>query len=124
MDPFWDNAPAAYWSVVELNCGILCSCLPTLRPLVRRFVPQSLTSDGDSHSGKDGLTNRHSSVGDMCSVRELEDGIYMQKEIEMQSMSTAELAKRSGVIITNFEDTMYGKEIVAQSSKGQLRRPT
>ncbi|KAF2740976.1 hypothetical protein EJ04DRAFT_419179, partial [Polyplosphaeria fusca] len=37
-DPFWDNAPAAYWSVVELNCGILCACLPTLRPLVSKVM--------------------------------------------------------------------------------------
>lgn len=36
-DPTWDNVPSAYWSVVELNCGILCASLPTLRPLLRRW---------------------------------------------------------------------------------------
>ncbi|KAF2712012.1 hypothetical protein K504DRAFT_363733, partial [Pleomassaria siparia CBS 279.74] len=38
-DPFWDNAPAAYWSVIELNCGIICACLPTLRPLIQKAIP-------------------------------------------------------------------------------------
>ena len=36
-DPTWDNVPSAYWSVVELNCGILCASLPPLRPLLRRL---------------------------------------------------------------------------------------
>ncbi|KAK3392708.1 hypothetical protein B0H63DRAFT_386995, partial [Podospora didyma] len=45
-DPTWDNVPSAYWSVVELNCGILCASLPPLRPLLRRF---NIT--GMSHHG-------------------------------------------------------------------------
>lgn len=36
-DPSWDNVPSAYWSIVELNCGILCASLPPLRPLMRHF---------------------------------------------------------------------------------------
>ncbi|KAK3342001.1 hypothetical protein B0T25DRAFT_438833, partial [Lasiosphaeria hispida] len=35
-DPTWDNVPSAYWSIVEINCGILCASLPPLRPLLRR----------------------------------------------------------------------------------------
>jgi hypothetical protein len=38
-DPTWDNVPTSYLSVVELNCGILCASLPTLRPLLRRIIP-------------------------------------------------------------------------------------
>jgi hypothetical protein len=29
--------PTSYWTVVELNCGIVCASLPTLRPLLRRL---------------------------------------------------------------------------------------
>lgn len=46
-DPTWDNVPSAYWSIVELNCGILCASLPPLRPLLRYF-------------GLAGLSNRSS----------------------------------------------------------------
>jgi hypothetical protein len=37
-DSTWDNVPTSYWSVIELNTGILCACLPTLRPLLRKFT--------------------------------------------------------------------------------------
>ncbi|KAL4771718.1 hypothetical protein BDW60DRAFT_207783 [Aspergillus nidulans var. acristatus] len=33
-DPFCDNVGAATWSAVEYNVGIICACLPTLRPLL------------------------------------------------------------------------------------------
>ncbi|KAF2749001.1 hypothetical protein M011DRAFT_475753 [Sporormia fimetaria CBS 119925] len=52
-DPFWDNAPTAYWSVVELNCGILCACLPTLRPLVQRILPRLVGTDRKGRSVRD-----------------------------------------------------------------------
>jgi hypothetical protein len=36
-DPSWENTGAAIWSAVELNTAIICSCLPTLRPLLAKF---------------------------------------------------------------------------------------
>ncbi|KAE9364036.1 hypothetical protein N431DRAFT_475032 [Stipitochalara longipes BDJ] len=42
-DPTWDDEAAATWSALELNMGIVCSCLPTLRPLVTRILPRFLT---------------------------------------------------------------------------------
>jgi hypothetical protein len=44
-DPTWDNEAAATWSILELNMGIVCSCLPTLRPLVTRIVPKFWTAN-------------------------------------------------------------------------------
>ncbi|KAK7177430.1 hypothetical protein PSPO01_16522 [Paraphaeosphaeria sporulosa] len=38
-DPTYDNPSAATWSSVETNIGIICSCLPCLRPLVLRLMP-------------------------------------------------------------------------------------
>lgn len=38
-DPTWDNVGPNSWSIVELNCAILCSNFPTLRPLVLRYFP-------------------------------------------------------------------------------------
>jgi hypothetical protein len=48
-DPPWDNIGTAVWSIVELNTAIICSSLPTLRPLLSRFIP-GLSSASYSHS--------------------------------------------------------------------------
>lgn len=39
-DVTWENPLAAIWSSVEINTGILCSCLPTLRSYVSRLFPR------------------------------------------------------------------------------------
>ncbi|KAL4886330.1 hypothetical protein BJY04DRAFT_213857 [Aspergillus karnatakaensis] len=43
-DPTYDNIGAATWSAIECNTGIICACLPTLRPLISRIIPQLLSS--------------------------------------------------------------------------------
>jgi hypothetical protein len=43
-DVTWENPLAAIWSSVEINTGILCSCLPTLRSCVARVFPKLLDS--------------------------------------------------------------------------------
>ncbi|KAF1832247.1 hypothetical protein BDW02DRAFT_555181 [Decorospora gaudefroyi] len=43
-DPTYDNTPAATWSAVEVNVGIICSCLPLLRPLLTRWLPTAFPS--------------------------------------------------------------------------------
>ncbi|KAF2193413.1 hypothetical protein K469DRAFT_712164 [Zopfia rhizophila CBS 207.26] len=43
-DQTFDNPPAATWSSVETNVGIICSCLPCLRPLMARCFPGRFSS--------------------------------------------------------------------------------
>jgi len=43
-DVTWDNVGAATWSAVELNVGIVCACLPTMRPLINAISPKLLDS--------------------------------------------------------------------------------
>ncbi|PWY79594.1 hypothetical protein BO70DRAFT_397077 [Aspergillus heteromorphus CBS 117.55] len=43
-DPTYDNVGAASWSAIECNTGIICACLPTLRPLVSHFLPHLLST--------------------------------------------------------------------------------
>ncbi len=38
-DPTYTNPPSAMWSDVEMNIGIVTSCLPILRPLISRSFP-------------------------------------------------------------------------------------
>ncbi|KAL2845242.1 hypothetical protein BJY01DRAFT_247830 [Aspergillus pseudoustus] len=65
-DPTYDNIGAASWSSIECNTGIICACLPTLRPLISRIIPQLLSS----------LTSRHphsKSKSKNCSRAHLHD---------------------------------------------------
>lgn len=43
-DQSYDNPAAATWSSVETNVGIICSCLPLLRPLMTRWLPGVFSS--------------------------------------------------------------------------------
>jgi hypothetical protein len=52
QDPTYDNPPAATWSSVETNVGIICSCLPLLRPLLARWVPKAFPSRRRSISSR------------------------------------------------------------------------
>lgn len=57
-DPTWHNVGPGSWSLVELNCAILCSNLPTLRPLVVRYFPTF--GLGGSRGASTGGYQRHS----------------------------------------------------------------
>jgi hypothetical protein len=35
-DPFFDSLPINTWSMVEVNIGILCASIPSLKPLISR----------------------------------------------------------------------------------------
>ncbi|KAL6818943.1 hypothetical protein GGI42DRAFT_359809 [Trichoderma sp. SZMC 28013] len=47
IDLTWGMSQAFIWSSVEPNIGIVCACLPTFRPLMRRFIPQWFSSSVD-----------------------------------------------------------------------------
>ncbi|KAI9830157.1 MAG: hypothetical protein M1819_005834 [Sarea resinae] len=51
-DSTW-TLKSTMWTVVELNIGIICACLPTLRPIIAKIVPFVLgrTTDFLSSSG-------------------------------------------------------------------------
>jgi hypothetical protein len=81
-DPFYAFAPLMTWSTVEVNVGILCACLPTLRPLfsksqrdrtraIKGFSLQNkndiLEGGGEIHS----LHSRSSSAGSNIMAKEL-----------------------------------------------------
>ncbi|KAI0838700.1 MFS general substrate transporter [Hypoxylon sp. FL0890] len=38
----WNASFALMWSAVEVNVGIICACIPTLKPLIRRILPAML----------------------------------------------------------------------------------
>lgn len=47
----WENVASSLWSVGELTSALTCACIPTLRPLVGRFLPSFATQAGRSSKG-------------------------------------------------------------------------
>lgn len=79
-DPTYDNPPAATWSSVETNVGIICSCLPLLRPLVVRWMPDHVSSYKRSGKSKQKL---YAMMGS-----DRRRGPKSQSEIGLDSMTT------------------------------------
>ncbi|KAK8029729.1 hypothetical protein PG993_011020 [Apiospora rasikravindrae] len=62
-DPTWEYVDLSILSLTELCSGTICPCLPTLRPLVARWLPASLTSTAvsltlNTKGGNRSTTNR------------------------------------------------------------------
>lgn len=43
-DLTYDNVAPATWSAIELNVGIICACIPALRPVISLIFPKMLSS--------------------------------------------------------------------------------
>ncbi|KIW24041.1 uncharacterized protein PV07_09780 [Cladophialophora immunda] len=43
-DLTYDNVGAATWSAAELNVGIMCACIPAMRPVISLIFPRLLSS--------------------------------------------------------------------------------
>ncbi|KAI2625946.1 MFS general substrate transporter [Hypoxylon sp. NC1633] len=60
----WNASLSLMWSAVEVNVGIICACIPTLKPLIRRILPAMLvdpnatrTYDKETSTDGDGSSN-------------------------------------------------------------------
>jgi hypothetical protein len=62
-DPYWDGEAAATWSIIELNLGIVCGCLPVLRPLLVKIMPGFTKAP---HTGSSSQTRRRYREGKMA----------------------------------------------------------
>lgn len=58
-DWLWDTVHLAVWSVIELNVGIIAGSLPSLRPLVRRFLGSIYGSGSRGGAGGGGRSNNN-----------------------------------------------------------------
>lgn len=48
----WNAAFIFMWSAIEVNVGIMCACVPGLKPLVTRFMPHILRDSVDAATEK------------------------------------------------------------------------
>lgn len=88
LDPTYDNPPAATWSSVEVNIGIICSCLPLLRPLGKRWLPNVTSSYKRKTKGQD------RTYAKMGSRKDLEPAASPQ-EYNLSSLGTKSLITSS-----------------------------
>ncbi|KAI9751734.1 MAG: hypothetical protein M4579_005925 [Chaenotheca gracillima] len=49
-DPTWSFVESAYWTNAEVTLSIVCACLPTMRPLVRRVTTGNFRAPGSGSS--------------------------------------------------------------------------
>jgi len=47
INPTWDYIAIGYWSTIEINVGIICACMPSIRLLLLRFFPRFMGTTKD-----------------------------------------------------------------------------
>jgi hypothetical protein len=83
-DVTWEMAVTAYLSTIETSLGIICACVPTLRPLVKKISPALVESSNKAASGY-GNTTRMDTPRPSKQKSAQGSGIYIQKEVEFHS---------------------------------------
>lgn len=48
INPTWDQVDVVTWSAIEVNVGIICACLPTIRVILVRFFPSIMGTTKNS----------------------------------------------------------------------------
>ena len=57
-DATWVITSAMYWSVIEINIGILAASIPSFKSIVRRYFPRLLGSSYEQHYDPDQRRDR------------------------------------------------------------------
>jgi hypothetical protein len=97
VDASYDNPPAATWSSVESNVGIICACLPLLRPLITKWLPRAFPSRHRSvysHSRPNNARN-YGSRGGSKALRTKDDFVL---DVTKRSNNSSEDARDIQVI--------------------------
>jgi hypothetical protein len=126
-DPTWDNVPVAYWSVIELNSGIICASAATLRPLLRKIIP-GLHSNSEAYRynlDKTSLktsTTGHDGAPDPYSIPELAISPSPKSEVsdplQPARLSPLPLGARDSTFTASTEESQSGLRLPRQSHHG------
>lgn len=58
LNPTWDFFNVALWSDIEINVGIICVCMPSLRVLLTRIFPKMLGTSQKSYGMHSGTASK------------------------------------------------------------------
>lgn len=86
-NPTWDQWIVAWWSTIEVNVGMICTCLPTLRLILVRAAPRIFSTNASRHGKSDvAHTSRYSR----------NSHIMGHKQIELASIETSPVEDGNG----------------------------
>lgn len=69
----WDNLPVAMWSTVEINVGLICACMPSIRILLVRVFPRILGTTKNTSTNEYYTQGSHNRIGANVSVGRSKD---------------------------------------------------
>ncbi|EGU86874.1 hypothetical protein FOXB_02584 [Fusarium oxysporum f. sp. conglutinans Fo5176] len=97
QNPTWDSFETCYWSVIEINVGLWCVCLPDLRILILKAFPRLGSSiDSGPRNPHQGSSAPRQQGRTPSTSRHTESTIFKGKPSQAQqeaSSSTAELVE-------------------------------
>lgn len=87
-DVTWDGFDLWIWTAVEVNLGVICGCVPSLKPLVFRYRSRSTTYGGSNTNGstskrKSNTLNMELSIVDRGEV--ITSPAFDFKQVEVQN---------------------------------------
>lgn len=65
LDVPYDSYDVCIWTAVEISTGLFCACAPATKPLLRKLVPQLISSVSGSTNGSpaENFKSRHVGLG-------------------------------------------------------------
>jgi len=60
----WNASLSFMWSAVEVNVGIICACIPTLKPLIIRILPAMLVDPDGTRRQSSSLDTKPRTISD------------------------------------------------------------
>lgn len=114
-DTTFDNGPAAYWSAIEANVGIICASLPTLKAFISRCSPRLFsTSAGTRTWYGTGITAVSVPRSRKASRWEEDDSF-----IRVQGVSSVEMKSVRGDSVEKVQDMdIHVTTIVSRTEEG------
>ena len=109
----WYASLSFMWSAVEVNLGIVCACVPSLKPLFLRFLPGFIRSAGDvslNRASADPEKKAPDDSTDLGISQDPEDtsGLQLTNPAALKSPSAAEYRGGSGDDELGFLDFLTG----------------
>jgi hypothetical protein len=88
-NPTWDNLATAQWSTIEINVGIICACMPSMRVLLLKIFPRlkgttNQSSANGYYASNNNHANRSSSKRIGTSSQVGTDGINFSKSFTLK----------------------------------------
>jgi hypothetical protein len=68
-NPTWDQADVIHWSNIEINVGIICACMPSLRVIFVRMFPKILGTTKDNTKNYENYGSRSHTLGGTSAIR-------------------------------------------------------